>query len=71
LLQVLVKDNNIDYALKTLKRKMQREGVFRALKVKRFHEKPSEKKLRKIEEAQKRRRKVQYKFDVDLTHMKD
>ena len=71
MLQVLVKDNNVDYALKTLKRKMQREGVFRALKSKRFHEKPSEKKLRKIEEAQKRRKKVQYKFDVDLKGIVD
>jgi small subunit ribosomal protein S21 len=66
LLQVLVKDNNVDAALKALKRKMQREGVFRALKVKRAHEKPSEKKVRKVEESCKRRRRVQYKFDVVL-----
>lgn len=66
MLQVLVKDNNVDAALKALKRKMQREGVFRALKVKRFFEKPCEKRLRKREESFKRRRRVQYKFDVVL-----
>lgn len=66
LLQVLVKDNNVEFALKTLKRKMQREGVFRSLKLRRFFEKPSEKKKRKQEESFKRKRKIQYKFDVKL-----
>lgn len=66
MLQVLVKDNNVDFALKTLKRKMQREGVFRALKMKRYFEKPCEKRLRKQEEAQKRKKKIQYKFEVKL-----
>ncbi|MFZ8864799.1 MAG: 30S ribosomal protein S21 [Rickettsiales bacterium] len=66
MLQVLVKDNNVEFALKTLKRKMQREGVFRSLKLRRFFEKPSEKKKRKQEESFKRKRKIQYKFDVKL-----
>ncbi len=66
MLQILVKDNNVDYALKALKRKLQREGVFRSLKVKRFHEKPSQKKARKIEEAMTRRRNIQYKFDLQM-----
>jgi len=66
LLQVLVKDNNVEFALKTLKRKMQREGVFRSLKLRRFFEKPCEKKKRKQEEAQKRKKKIQYKFDVKI-----
>ena len=66
LLQVLVKDNNVEFALKTLKRKMQREGVFRSLKLRKFFEKPSEKKKRKQEESFKRKRKIQYKFDVKL-----
>jgi ribosomal protein S21 len=39
LLQVLVRDNNVDQALKVLKRKMQREGVFREMKRRRFYEK--------------------------------
>ena len=41
-LQVLVRDNNIDQALRVLKKKMQREGVFREMKRRRFYEKPSE-----------------------------
>lgn len=64
MLQVLVKDNNIDFACKTLKRKMQREGVFRELKLRRAFEKPCDKNKRKTEEAQKRRKKIQYKFEV-------
>jgi small subunit ribosomal protein S21 len=40
-LQVLVRDNNIDQALRILKRKMQREGVFREMKQRRSYEKPS------------------------------
>jgi small subunit ribosomal protein S21 len=40
--QVLVRDNNIDQALRVLKKKMQREGVFREMKRRRFYEKPSE-----------------------------
>ena len=41
-MQVLVRDNNIDQALRVLKKKMQREGVFREMKRRRFYEKPSE-----------------------------
>ena len=67
MLQVLVKDNNVDLACKTLKRKLQREGVFRELKVRRQFEKPCEKRKRRNEEARKRKRKIQYKFDVVLT----
>jgi small subunit ribosomal protein S21 len=46
-MQVLVRDNNVEQALRVLKKKMQREGVFREMKRARFHEKPSEKKLAK------------------------
>ena len=42
LVQVLVRDNNVDQALRALKKKMQREGVFREMKRRRFYEKPSE-----------------------------
>lgn len=55
---VTVRFNNIDQALKNLKRKMQREGTFREMKKRRHYLKPSEEKALKIEEAQKRRRKV-------------
>ena len=41
-MQVLVRDNNIDQALRALKKKLQREGVFREMKRRRFYEKPSE-----------------------------
>jgi ribosomal protein S21 len=41
--QVLVRDNNVDQALKALKKKMQREGIFREMKLRGHFEKPSEK----------------------------
>jgi small subunit ribosomal protein S21 len=44
--QVLVRDNNVDQAFKVLKKKMQREGIFRELKVRRHYEKPSERRIR-------------------------
>jgi len=57
-LQVLVRDNNIDQALRVLKKKMQREGVFREMKQRRSYEKPSERKTREKTEAIRRTRKV-------------
>ena len=39
--QVFVRDNNVEQALRILKKKMQREGVFREVRRARFHEKPS------------------------------
>lgn len=58
LLYVIVEGNNIEKALKILKRKLQREGVFRELKKRRFYEKPSIKKKHKQQEAERRRRKT-------------
>jgi small subunit ribosomal protein S21 len=49
--QVLVRDNNVDQALKALKKKMQREGIFREMKLRGHYEKPSEKKAREKAEA--------------------
>jgi small subunit ribosomal protein S21 len=57
-MQVLVRENNVDQALRVLKKKMQREGVFRELKAKRFYEKPSEKRARQKNEAIRRARKL-------------
>ena len=57
-LQVLVRDNNIDQALRVLKKKMQREGVFREMKQRRSYEKPSERKTRERSEAIRRARKL-------------
>lgn len=56
-MEIKVTDNQINKALKDLKRKLAREGVFKELKKRRFYEKPSEKKKRKRKEAEKRRRK--------------
>ena len=57
-MQVLVRDNNIDQALKVLKKKMQREGIFRAMKLRSHYEKPSEKRVRERAEAIRRARKL-------------
>lgn len=57
-LQVLVRDNNVDQALRALKKKLQREGVFREMKLKQHFEKPSEKKAREKAEAIRRARKL-------------
>ena len=54
-MEVKVNANNIDRALKLLKREVEKEGLFRDLKNKRFYEKPSVKKRRKQREARKRR----------------
>jgi len=57
-LQVLVRDNNIDQALRVLKKKMQREGVFREMRRRQFYEKPSEVTVRKKADAIRRMRKL-------------
>jgi small subunit ribosomal protein S21 len=54
----MVRDNNIDQALRVLKKKMQREGVFREMKRRRFYEKPSERSVRERSEALRRARKL-------------
>ncbi len=57
-MQITVKDNNVDQALRILKKKMQREGIFREMKQRRFFEKPSEKRVREKQEAVRRARKL-------------
>ena len=57
-MQVLVRDNNVDQALRVLKKKMQREGVFREMKLRGHYEKPSEKRVREKAEAIRRARKL-------------
>ncbi|MDI2054315.1 MULTISPECIES: 30S ribosomal protein S21 [Bradyrhizobium] len=57
-MQVLVRDNNIDQALRVLKKRLQREGVFREMKRRRSFEKPSEKRAREKSEAVRRARKL-------------
>lgn len=60
-MQVLVRDNNVDQALRVLKKKLQREGVFREMKLRRNYEKPSEKRAREQAEAVRRARKMERK----------
>ena len=59
--QVSVRDNNVDQALKVLKKKMQREGLFREMKLRRSYEKPSERRARERAEAVRRSRKLERK----------
>ena len=63
MVEVHVRDNNVDQALRALKKKMQREGVFREMKMRRHYEKPSEKRVREGAESIRRARKLQRKRD--------
>jgi len=58
---VQVRENNVEQALRALKKKLQREGVFREMKLRRHYEKPSERKTREKAEAVRRFRKVMRK----------
>ena len=60
-MQIVVRDNNVDPALKALKKKMQREGLFREMKLRNHFEKPSEKRAREKAEAVRRARKLHRK----------
>lgn len=55
---VAVYDNDVDKALRQLKKKLQREGVYREMKLRRHFEKPSEKRVRQKQEARRRARKL-------------
>ena len=61
LVSVHVRDNNVEQALRALKKKMQREGLFREMKLRRDYEKPSEKKKREKSESARRWRKMERK----------
>ncbi|MFZ0694085.1 MAG: 30S ribosomal protein S21 [Alphaproteobacteria bacterium] len=61
MVQVIVRDNNVDQALRVLKKKLQREGVFREMKLRRSYEKPSERRARERAEAVRRYRKLMRK----------
>ena len=58
---VAVRDNNVDQALRVLKKKMQREGLFREMKNRRAFEKPSERRARETAESTRRVRKLNRK----------
>ncbi len=57
-MQVLVRDNNVEQALRVLKKKLQKEGVFREMKERRVYEKPSERRVREHAQAVSRHRKA-------------
>jgi len=56
-MQVIVRDNNVDQAMRVLKKRLQREGVFREMKLRKYYEKPSEARVRREAEAVRRSRK--------------
>ena len=60
-MQVLVRDNNVDQALRLLKKRMQTEGIFREMKLRKHYEKPSEKRAREHAAAIRRARKADRK----------
>jgi small subunit ribosomal protein S21 len=59
--QIIVRDNNVDQALRALKKKLQRDGVYREMKLRRHYEKPSEKRARQHAAAISRARKANRK----------
>ena len=61
IVQVIVRDNDVDQALRVLKKKMQREGLFREMKLRRSYEKPSERRVREKAESKRRQRKLMRK----------
>lgn len=61
MVSVTVRDNNVEQAMRVLKKKMQREGLFRELKMRKNYEKPSVKKAREAAEAVRRWRKLERK----------
>lgn len=63
-LQVLVRDNNVEQALRVLKKRLQREGVFREMRLRKYYEKPSEKRVREAAEAVRRSRKAARKTAI-------
>jgi small subunit ribosomal protein S21 len=62
-IEVHVRDNNVEQALRALKKKLQREGVYREMKMRKHFEKPSERRVREQQEASRRFRKLQRKRD--------
>lgn len=66
LVQIIVHNNNVDEAARKLKRELQKEGVFKAIKSKRHFESPSERKKRQDDESKRRRRKLERKRNSEF-----
>ena len=54
MIEVTVRDNNVEKALRVLKKKLQKDGLFRDLRLRQYYEKPSLKKQRKLKESLRR-----------------
>lgn len=54
MIEVTVRDNNVEKALRVLKKKLQKDGLFRELRMRQFYEKPSDKRMRKHKESLRR-----------------
>ena len=65
-MQIKVSNNDINYAVRKLKRKLQQDGMFRELKNRRHYEKPSVRRRRKQREAERRLRKKMRKMNSTL-----
>ncbi len=63
-MHVTVRENNVDQALRALKKKLQREGIFREIRLRAYYEKPSEKRARRSVEASRRARKLARKLEL-------
>ena len=61
MVKIIVKDNNVEKALRIAKKKSQKEGLFKEIKARRYHEKPTTARKRLKNEAVKRERKRQSK----------
>ena len=64
-IEVQVRDNNVEAAIRVLKKKLLREGIFKELKLRKNYEKPSERKLREKAESIKRLKKLMSKKKYD------
>jgi len=53
-IEIEVRNNNVEKALRVLKKKLQKDGLFRELRLRQFYEKPSLKKQRKLKESLRR-----------------
>jgi len=60
-MQIIVRENNVDQTLRALKKKLQREGVYREMRLRQHYEKPSEKRARERVAAISRARKADRK----------
>ena len=65
-IKIEVKDNNVEQALRVLKRKLQKDGFFKIIKIKNNYEKPSEKKKRILQENIKRvKNSINLRIDIN------